>query len=407
MKKKSVKKDFIWNSIGSTIHAFNSLFFLIIVTRINGLETAGYFSYGFTISNIFLTIATFGGRTFQVTDVKKEFSDNLYKSFRLSTTIITLILSILFFLLFKYSSYKYIVIVLLIVVRVFESISDVYFGILQKNNNLFIVGKSLFFKNILTLIAFLVIELLFKNLYLSLISWIVINILFLIFYDIKNTKKITNNSKFKFEKNYKEIIKKTLFYFGFSFLSIFVINIPRYFIDFYLTDKLQGIFGILIMPATMVVLLTGFILQPYALKLSEENENNKEEFKKECIKIFTYIGIISLSCIILSYFIGIPVLNLIYGLNLVKYKMHLLVVMLGAGFLATNSFLALIFTIKRKLKYQFILYIITILSSLIFSYLLISKFEFWGGVISYLLTMGEITVLYLISLIKKNKGDKK
>ncbi len=405
MAKNNIKKDFIWNLIGSSLHAFNSLFFLIIVTRINGIEVSGYFSYGFTISNIYLTIATFGGRGFQVTDIKKEFSDNLYKSFRIFTTLISLILSVLFFLLFNYPVYKYFVIILLIIARVFEAISDVYFGIMQKNNKLYTVGKSLFYKNLITLILFITIELLFKNLYLSIISWVITNILFLIFYDIKNTEKI-KPEKFKFEKNYKRIINKTIFYFGFIFLSIFVINIPRYFIDIYLSDSLQGVFGILTMPATMVVLLASFILQPYALKLAKINKNNKQNFKKECIKISSYILGVSLVCLILSFFVGIPILNFIYGINLNKYKMHLLIVMLGASFFAINSFLSLIFTIKRKMKSQFVIYIISIITSLIFSYILINKYGFLGGIISYALTMAGITIFYAITInVKFRKSN--
>ena len=119
MKNSALKKDFIWNILGSLIHAFNSLFFLIIVTRINGINNSGIFSYGFTISNVFLAVATFGGRNYQITDTKKEFSDNLYKNFRYLTTILSLILFVLLFLCFNYSVYKYLIIILLIIVRVF------------------------------------------------------------------------------------------------------------------------------------------------------------------------------------------------------------------------------------------------------------------------------------------------
>ena len=82
MKNKELKKDFIWNTIGSLVHAFNSLFFLIIVTRINGIENAGIFSYGFVISGIFLTASAFCGRNYQITDADNEFDNNTYKSFR-------------------------------------------------------------------------------------------------------------------------------------------------------------------------------------------------------------------------------------------------------------------------------------------------------------------------------------
>ncbi len=39
----NTKKNVIWNMIGTTANAFNSLFFMIIVTRINGLKDSGIF----------------------------------------------------------------------------------------------------------------------------------------------------------------------------------------------------------------------------------------------------------------------------------------------------------------------------------------------------------------------------
>ncbi len=399
MKNNTLKKDFVWNTLGSLIHAFNSLFFLIIVTRINGLENSGIFSYAFTISNIFLIVATFGGRNYQITDIKKEFSDNVYKNFRYLTTIISLILFALLFLLFKYSIYKYLIIIFLIIIRSFESLSDVYFGIFQKNNKLYLVGISLFFKNFLALIAFIITDCIFKNLYISLICWGLINLLFLIFFDIFKSKKISRE-KFKFEKNYKRIFSKTLYFFLFNFIYIFIFNIPRYFIDFYLSDELQGIYGIIVMPATMTALLSQFILQPFAVKLSELNKNNISDFKKQTKKILKYTIYISVFCLLLAYLFGIPVLNLIYNLNLSNYKYYLLLVMLGSSFYALNNLLNLIYTIKRKTKFQFIIYFISTILSLLIASFLVSRYSLLGGVISYLLTMFIIFVLYMIRFKK-------
>jgi O-antigen/teichoic acid export membrane protein len=399
MKNKSLKKDFIWNTLGSSIHAFNSLFFLIIVTRINGLNNSGIFSYAFTISNIFLVVATFGGRNYQVTDTRKEFSENSYKNFRFFTTIISIILFALLFLCFNYSIYKYLIIILLIIVRSLESLSDVYFGVFQKNNKLYLVGISLFLKNLIALIVFLITDYIFKNLYIPIICWGIVNLLFLVFFDIFKTKKISNE-KFKLEKNYKEIFNKTLYFFLFSFISIFIINIPRYFIDFYLTDELQGIFGILLMPATMTALLTQFILQPFTVKLSESSKNNLDEFKKQVKKIFICILCISFGCILLAYLFGIPVLNLIYNLNLNNYRYYLLLVMIGSVFYALNNLLNLIYTIKRKTKFQFIIYTISTILSLIITYFLITKYELLGGIISYVITMFIVFIFYIIRIRK-------
>ena len=46
MKKISKnQKIFLWNAFGTSFNSFLSLFFLIIVTRINGIDESGLFSF--------------------------------------------------------------------------------------------------------------------------------------------------------------------------------------------------------------------------------------------------------------------------------------------------------------------------------------------------------------------------
>ena len=37
-ESKQFKKNFIWNTLGTGLNAFNSLFFMIIATRVNGVD---------------------------------------------------------------------------------------------------------------------------------------------------------------------------------------------------------------------------------------------------------------------------------------------------------------------------------------------------------------------------------
>ena len=50
MEKENVqfRKNFIWNVLGTGLNAFNSLFFMIIVTRLNGVDQAGIFTIAFS-----------------------------------------------------------------------------------------------------------------------------------------------------------------------------------------------------------------------------------------------------------------------------------------------------------------------------------------------------------------------
>ncbi len=47
-RNKQFRKNFIWNTLGTGFNAFNSLFFMIIATRVNGVSQAGIFSIAFS-----------------------------------------------------------------------------------------------------------------------------------------------------------------------------------------------------------------------------------------------------------------------------------------------------------------------------------------------------------------------
>ena len=89
-------RNFIWNMIGNSLNSFLSLFLLIIVTRINGIELSGIFSYAFTLTLILQMISNYGGRIYQVSDYKEEFKFEEYLGSRVKTSFISIIILLLF-----------------------------------------------------------------------------------------------------------------------------------------------------------------------------------------------------------------------------------------------------------------------------------------------------------------------
>ena len=93
-EKKIFLKNFIWNVLGTGLNAFNSLFFLIIVTRINGLNDAGIFSIAYSTALILYTIGLYSGRLCQVTDIENKVKDKDYIVNRLITCVLMIIIAI-------------------------------------------------------------------------------------------------------------------------------------------------------------------------------------------------------------------------------------------------------------------------------------------------------------------------
>ena len=162
-ENKNFNKNFIWNILGTTFNSFNSLFFMIIVTRINGTGDAGIFTLAFSTACILYIIGVYAGRIFQVTE-KEEVNDKEYIVNRIITNVIMIIISIMFVTIRHYDMYKASVFIIICLYKALEAFSDVLYGILQKNELLHKVGKSFFIKALISVIAFLVTEIITKNL---------------------------------------------------------------------------------------------------------------------------------------------------------------------------------------------------------------------------------------------------
>ena len=97
----NLRKNFTWNLVGSTAWAFVSLFYMMIVTRINGIDDAGIFSFAFSTASFFLVIGTYSGRTFQVTDKNKKTTDSDYFYLKIVTCTVMLLVGVLFCFIFN------------------------------------------------------------------------------------------------------------------------------------------------------------------------------------------------------------------------------------------------------------------------------------------------------------------
>ena len=115
----NMKKNFAWNMIGSLVNSVTSLFFMIIVTRINGVDEAGIFTFAFSLACLFQVISNYSGRTFQVTNTDDCITDSDFIYHRYLTSIM-MILCLLVYLLFKdYSKMKVLAIFLLVIIYCF------------------------------------------------------------------------------------------------------------------------------------------------------------------------------------------------------------------------------------------------------------------------------------------------
>ena len=399
LERKNKKKNFIWNAIGLSFNAFNSFFFLVIIKLVNGLDTAGIFTYAFALCCFFFVISIYYNRTFQVSDIKNKFSFNEYFSCRILTSVVSLIAIVIFAFANQFEFYKISVIVILMLFRILEAISECFFGAIQKHGELYKTGISYAIKAIGGIMAFLVVDILTHDLILSIIALIAINLAVLVFYDLRNFRKITTQ-KIHFDfHNIKKILKICFPIFLFTALAIYLSNCQKYILTYFTSNDLQSIFGILIMPATMLSLVGSYLINPFINHLTLLFHRKKyDHFMSSVLKILGGLTVCGFIVIIVCWFIGIPVLNFIYQMNLDEYQLGLILVMIASLFYSITMLISSFLTILKENKWQSLLYIIASVVATGTSIWLIPLYGVYGAIISFLVAGIILTALYFYLL---------
>ena len=95
-KEKNVKKAFLWNMIGSSCYSLSSFLYLMVVTRVCGVEPAGFFSLSYATAQLLLTLGRYGMRTYQATDLRRKYLFSEYGVSRILTCGLMLIFGIIY-----------------------------------------------------------------------------------------------------------------------------------------------------------------------------------------------------------------------------------------------------------------------------------------------------------------------
>ncbi len=416
---QNIKKDYLWNSLGSLLQSAISPVLLIVITRLNGIDDSGLFSFALSLSVVFWAVSLWGGRTYQVSDVKREFSSGGYIAVRFVASLIVAISAAVFCVLNGYNATKTGLIMILITFKILESIADSLYGVLQIHHKLYVAGMSLTMKAMLGFAAFMAVDIVTKNVIYGTLAILLVNVLIIFLYDILWVRRVEviNVSK-KLCKEYIAqaivIMKHTSAVFVVMFLTMFSLNIPRYFLDKSHPDQI-GYFGIMAMPITLLGLFISFIIQPNVVNLSELLVKGKlKEFARIVSKInhITFgIGVLS---VVLSYLVGVWVLNTIFGININNFQLDLTIMVIGAVANAFVSIYVNLLIIMRRFKGQFYTLLLTDILAVAVSMCLIERSAMLGSVLVFMLIsflqLALLLVIYKWSLkdaiiTDKDKGE--
>ena len=414
MKYKILNKEYsnlentIGYTLGMSIFSLSSMFLLMFITRLTGSYVAGIFSIGWAVGQQMITVGLFGTRNIQVSDIKNTFQFGHFLSFRIFSVVLMILSSVVYIHILGLSDEQKIASILLTLLMTGESFADVFAGYFQRTNRLAISGISYAMRIILYDILCILVLFFTHSLIISISAAIIFSYLWLIIVDL-NLVLVEEKNIFNWNKNkQKKLLILSFSIFVSAFLTNYIVNVPKNSIAILLDNSTQTYYNILSTPSFVISLIGAVFITPMYTKIAKLAQSNKKDFVKYIIKIILFILFITVAFIVLGVWIGLPLLNIIFGVNLVDYKLEFCILLISGGLSSLSTFFVYLLTVLEISNILYPVYIGVSIFITFISNLLIRKFYLLGASLTYFISTFIISfVLMIIILIVMKKENRK
>lgn len=409
MKNKSIKKNFIYNSI---LTSTNIIFPLITAPYLSytlGSENIGKVNFATSIINWFILISAFGIPRYGIREIarnrdKKEDLTNTFWNLILIQFILSIIAIIVYLLIiFNLSRFEnelklHLMMVSMLILNIF-SIDWFYQGIEEYS---YITIRNITFKIISVILMFIMVK--SSNDY---IFYAGINIFGIGFNNVLN---YLNTKKYIYKKIYKLETLKYLRELRVYFLTTLIISLytqlDQLFIGygssqdlaFYLRSKTVLGIALSITNSLITVLIprTAYLIK-----------NDYESYKKIISKSINYIYIIGLPCIVGIFLLSKEIMIFLGGEEFIpaSYSLKIisiLVVVNSIGGWQVNQILIP----HRKEKLALKIQIFTAIISVVLNIILVPKISYIGAAISWCISESILVIMESIVINKECKDIK-
>lgn len=396
--KRQDAGNFLWNAVGGVLNAGQSVFLLIVITRVCGLEAAGIFSIAFATGNLFLYLGNYGVRNYQVSDLSEKYSFHDYLRHRLCTVLLMLAAAAVYTAWSaktgNYSNYKTSCVLAMCVCKAVDCLEEVFEGRYQQKGRLDRSGKLVTFRLLVSIGGMIAVLLVTRDL-LTAVWWgvfLAAAASALIIWRYRETAAFERTA-FSFS-GIAGLMRECFPVCAANFLSFYLINEPKYAIDAAMDETAQACYNFIAMPVFVIQLLNMFLYQPMLIRMTASWENGrKKEFLGYFGRICGALALISAPILLAAWILGIPVLSWLYATDLSALRTELLLIMTGGIFLAFNGFYCAVLTIMRRQREIPLTYLAGAVLSLVSTPVMVRESGIVGAVLSFVLVMAAVTVL--------------
>lgn len=411
-KEKHKGKAFLWNMIGSVVYSGSSFLYLMVVSRICGVETAGFFSLCYATAQLLLAVGRYGMRTYQATDLRHRFSFREYGISRVITCT-AMMAGGLVYSAFSFSGERIVICIFIVMMKMIDAMEDVYHGNLQQNYHVETMGKLLAARNLYSIVAFTVSLLLSEKLFFTCaFTAVSSSVLCLILNHIAVGRVMREDHIVEQRCRWEQIKRLSLIctplFLG-TFLSLLLYNVPKYAMAAVLPEAYQTYYSVLFMPSFVITLMCEFVFKPTITTIAGLWwDNQLKRFLGYVIRIILFIALADLFIVFAGHFIGRRLLEIIYAVDLVPYKQHFIILLVGGGISAEVYMIYNILIAIRQGNYILPVYAVTALITIVPARKMVAAWGMQGACLNYFLSSSILFLLFggILILQYLKKGEK-
>ncbi|OUP08439.1 polysaccharide biosynthesis protein [Collinsella sp. An2] len=394
----STGRDYVWNTIGTSIWGVVFPILTVVSTQLAGTEEAGMFSMAFVTGTLLMIAANYGVRNYQVSDIDETHSFSSYQINRWLTGITAFVVGLLYCTVRDYDAHMFTICAGVYVYKLVDGIADVYEGRLQQADKLYLAGISQALRSVAAVAAFSLLLFVTRDLAVASVAMAVASVASLVLLTLPLALFETEKSRSWKIDEVIDLFRHCFPLFAALFLFNLIESVPKFVMEGALPYDNQLYFNALYFPAQGILLTIGFVYKPQLLRLASIWSNPRKRRRFDLIIVAVMAVILGLTIVMTLFmkWLGIPLMSFMYGVDFSQFKALAHLMVLAGGVTAAIDFLYAIITVLRRQGAVMKLYALSFGASVVLSLVLVNLLGLAGAVASYLGTMSLLLVLLVV-----------
>ena len=388
--------------LSTLLFSLNQWLQVILITRVIGLYEIGLFSYFLAIAGPLVLFSRFSFSDLVPTQKKYNYGYSIFFKYRNIMNMLFLLLIIILAVFFDFNTYEAVCFMLFGIYKFYETKEDFIYTENIAESNIKFLAYSKIIKSIITAFLFSAGVFIAESLLAAIMSLLVSQMIIYYLYDKKFTF-INRSETLQFgRKHFKHIFWLGIGLSLVGLLSSLNANIPRYFLEYYFSVEVLGIYATIMYFATISLNIVITINQSLIAELARTAAQNIRAFYNFFIKIMIfYLAAIILGNIILILY-GSQLLVFIYGNDFLGFERELMLLGIFISLIVIEKTLEMVMNIFNLYNIQVVFQIINIVPTTVLSIIFIIPYGISGAFAVAIVTGLFVVAGQIAAIIYKN-----